>query len=196
MADLPWLYINLTSRLDRKAQIEQEIRKVGGTPIRIQGVRMRDGLMGCARGHVRALEYGLTQGWPRFAVAEDDLEFIGDLSLITRVLSELPECDVFLPSTGAIDRRVVQTGEFHKVVRSQTSSSYIIQASYVPKLLRVFQDSIANLKQYPKQRYKFAHDLTWCALQAKDNWLTVMPPMARQRESYSDIEKRVIRYDV
>jgi len=193
---MPWLYINLTTRLDRKAQIEKEILKVGGTPIRIQGVRMRDGLMGCVRGHIRALEYGLAQGWPRFAVAEDDLEFIGDVEKIVHIFSDLPDCDVFLPSTGSFDRRLEKQGEFHKVLRSQTSSSYIVQASYVPNLLKIFQESVVNLKQYPKQRYKFAHDITWCALQSKDNWLTFMPPLARQRESYSDIEKRVILYDV
>ena len=189
---MPWVYINLTSRLDRKAQIEQEIRKVGGTPIRLQAVRMRDGLMGCVRSHIKALEYGLDQGWPRFAIVEDDLEFIGD----TNILNDLPPCDVFLPSTGSFHRQLEKCGQFFKVLRSQTSSSYIVQAAYVPQILRVFQESLIMLKQYPKQRHNFALDIMWCSLQRQGHWLTTMPPMARQRESYSDIEKRVILYDV
>jgi hypothetical protein len=148
--------------------------------------------MGCVRSHIRALEYGLAQGWPRFAVAEDDLEFIGD----TRVLQQLPDCDVFLPSTGAFNRTVVKSGEFYTVLRSQTSSSYIVTSSYAEQILRVFRESMIMLKQYPMQRYKYALDIMWCTLQPEGKWLTIMPPIARQRESYSDIEQRVTRYDV
>jgi hypothetical protein len=184
-----WLYINLASRTDRKAQVEKEILKVGGVPIRIQAVKMRDGLQGCVRSHIRALEYGIDQGWDRFAVAEDDLEFIAECP-------EFPECDVFLPSTGNFGRSVVPYDQtYHKVVRSQTTTAYVIKRSYAFVLLNLFYEASIMLQRYPKQRHNFALDIMWTRLQPKDHWLTIHPPIARQRPSYSDIEHRNVDYN-
>jgi hypothetical protein len=185
-----WLYINLASRTDRKARVEEELRKIGGVPIRIQAVKMRDGLQGCVRSHIRALEYGLEQGWDRFGVAEDDLEFTLPFP------TDLPDCDIFLPSTGRFDRSLIKYDDtYHKVLRSQTTSSYVIKRSYVNVLLQVFYESMVMLQKYPKQRHKFALDIMWTRLQPKDHWLTIFPPIATQRPSYSDIEHKDVDYN-
>jgi hypothetical protein len=183
-----WLYINLSSRTDRKAQVEHELKKIGAIATRIQAVKMRDGLMGCVRSHIKALEFGIDKGWDRFGVVEDDIEFM-------LPLPELPWCDMFLPSTGEYKRDLEPWGTFHRVIRSQTTSSYIVTRDYAPVLLANFIESQVMLQRYPNQRHNFALDMFWTHLQPKSLWLTAMPQIARQRESFSDIENKNVAYD-
>ena len=149
---------------------------------------MRDGLIGCVRSHIKALEYGIEMEWDRFGIVEDDIEFL-------LPLPELPRCDVFLPSTGQFNRKLEPWGSFHRVLRSQTTSSYIVTKEYAPTILRNFMDAHTMLQRYPKQRHNFALDITWTQLQPEALWLTSMPQIARQRESFSDIENKKVAYD-
>lgn len=189
-----WLYINLDTRPDRRALVEAELDKLGVEPqkrFRIQAERSDFPLRGCCESHIKALEFALSQGWKRVAILEDDILFF-DAERVKATFDALPPCDVFLPSMGKTDRCVVPYNtQFVRVLRSQTTSSYVISKDYIPVLLENFKESYCK---FHSDKVKYALDIFWTTLQPKGVWLSTERPLARQRPGWSDMSNQFLDY--
>ncbi len=91
-----------------------------------------------------------------------------------------------------------------KLIRSQTTSGYIIKKSYIPILLKLWKDNAKIRLKYnisPEKSYKqytnenTAIDICWKKLQ-HDKWFVTKPVLGKQMESYSDIEKTNVNYEL
>lgn len=87
--ELPAFCINLERRKDRRQLMEKEFAKVGLSPTFINGADIKPGWVGCRESHLAILD----DAWlgDVFVVFEDDVQFLQDLSIVDKALSQLPE---------------------------------------------------------------------------------------------------------
>ena len=190
------LYINLAHRTDRKEHILQEIGKLcqdSSKIHRIDAIKKDPGALGCGLSHVNALEYALAHEWKYVLVLEDDFTFReGFEDRIRDLLSW--DIDVGLLSFNpnrfeSIERH----GGIHKVLYSQTTSSYLITRTYLPTLLQNFIESTTDMANRGKQ-HDNCIDIHWTLLQPKGNWYAIVPAIGYQYDNYSDIEGQHTAY--
>ena len=76
------LYINLEHRSDRKEHLLKELSKFNlpeDKVYRIDAIKHNIGQLGCAKSHVKALEFAQSHSeWERVLVLEDDFTFRSD----------------------------------------------------------------------------------------------------------------------
>ena len=58
------------------------------------------------------------------------------------------------------------------------------------------EEGYSKLIQNTNQNIFFAIDHYWMKLQPTAKWFHVVPPLGKQRGSYSDIEKKFVNYGV
>jgi hypothetical protein len=184
------VYVNLAHRTDRKAETEEELRRMGWNPIRIDAVRYTPGAYGCTKSHIKAIEYAKQRQWSHVLICEDDVHFQRSPAEI-RV-----QLDTFFqhhPKKNDWDVVMLGGESFHMqsmgsgIVRVQSASlshCYLIRAEYYDVLLSNLHRSLGR---YPM-------DLFWGALQKRDMWLMPIPLIATQRTSYSDLQHRVTEH--
>jgi len=208
-------YINLDRRRDRNAEFLSELKRYQAVSPRVQVNRFRAiecsrGEIGCGMSHLQVLkdcwaecEQGTQEKW--FTLMEDDFCWKMDPAAVKESLDMLVRSqagwDVILftasewgfqcASEPCVKTRV---GGFHKVSEAATTTGYIVKSAYLPVLIENFQaavDGLINGGAY----HTFAIDQFWKRLQKKDTWLFHRPGFARQSESFSDIEKKVVNYN-
>ena len=197
-----WIYINLDHRTDRNQQIldvlQNDLKVAPEKIVRISAVYTPQyGLYGCAQSHVLALRKAMK--YKRACILEDDFVLCDTASRFKAVVDTIPDgCSVFLPSMGLGNRQTkLYDDQFCQVLRSQTTSSYILwDMSVAQSILDIFQESVDMIRDsnFTIGPSISALDQRWTQLQPKTVWLSVLPPLGQQRESYSDIEKRNVNY--
>ena len=197
------LYINLAHRTDRNEHVLNEIAKLTNDAFkihRIEAVYHDIGMVGCAASHVAALKYALEHPeWRRVLVLEDDFTFRDELSCldIQTVVAELiahdADMDVGLLSHGRLSSTVTASPNIRKVYYSQTTSSYLVQQHYIPKLLADFGEALASLER-DGVTHDSCIDIHWTRLQPIDRWYATFPSLGIQYPNYSDVEKRNVSY--
>lgn len=192
------LYINLAHRTDRNEHILQEIGKLCGDPTkihRIDAIRCDEGALGCSLSHIKALRYALEhERWNRVLVLEDDFTF-QEVNLEDRIRSLLLlNIDVGLLSFNHNRfESIKQEGGIHKVLYSQTTSSYVVTRSYIPTLLENFIESSTDMQHHGKHSENCL-DIHWTLLQPNANWYAIVPAIGYQFDNYSDIERQHASY--
>lgn len=195
------LYINLAHRIDRNEHIIQEINKLCTDSLkihRIDAIKHNEGALGCGLSHIKTLEYILEHPeWKTVLILEDDFTFKS--TTIEKTINELfltfPYMDVGLLSYNHTELKCTDTIHplFKKITYSQTTSSYIIRQSYIPKLLQNMKESTEDIKKNGK-RHENCIDIYWTKLQPEANWIAVYPAIGYQYDNYSDIENRITTY--
>ena len=137
---------------------------------------------------------------------EDDFTWKYDSNTTNKILNKCfnfkEDWNVILLSKNG---EVKQYNDFlDKVIQSQTASGYIIKKKYIPTLLKLWEENVSIRLKYnisKKNPYKnytnhnTALDICWKKLQG-DKWFSTNPILGYQMESYSDIEKKVVDYNV
>jgi hypothetical protein len=189
------LYINLANRADRLADIRKVLRTVNwlAGSSRIDAVRdTTNGAVGCLKSHIKALEtfLAMPDNVRHALILEDDCEFIVD---------PRPGVDLFLAAHGDSDWDVLMlssstlkeepyTSYATRIQNAQTTAAYAVTRRFAAILLAHWQASLTQ---------PFLEcDQSWKTLQAGSRWFCLLPKPGRQRESYSDIEKRSVNYGV
>ena len=198
---MPFVYINLDHRTDRKAEMERELQAIGFDMARVHRLSATarpDGAEGCTESQIRAQEWGMQQPTPFVFFAEDDLSFPHPTLVLQRVHEALqrPYLNVLLLGTNAGSYSATEVPGLFKARHSQTASGYIVRTSYLPTLMQHFQSSLALYRQ---SRSKPAHacDMYWKSLQEDQTWFALLEPrLAVQRPSFSDIERCHVNYGV
>lgn len=82
------LYINLSSRMDRKEHVEKELAKIGVPFERFNAIKLPNGAIGCSMSHLKCLQIAKDRGWSHVFVCEDDIQFL-DSDLFKKQLDTL-----------------------------------------------------------------------------------------------------------
>ena len=191
------LYINLDTRPDRRAHVEEQLRIVGIKAHRFKAIRNSNGAVGCSMSHLRCLEIAKENNWEHVVIVEDDIMFLNpDLFVkqMTTFLNSQRKFDVVLlagnniPPYTRIDNTCIKVGS------CQTTTGYMVKRHYYDTLINNIREGIKRLLNEPANHGMYAIDKFWFQLQKVDDWYMITPPTVVQREDYSDIEKRPTNY--
>lgn len=204
------LYINLTSRPDRKIHIESQLRGVGLNPTRFNAIKLKNGRVGCSMSHLKCLQLAKNNNWPYVMICEDDLLILNNETFVNHVNTFFSKhggdrsgggggggdkWNVLLlagnnvPPYRKIDDTCIQ------VSHCQTTTGYIVKRDYYDILIDNIRVGIENLLKNPDQHIIYAIDKFWIKLQKEHTWYMLAPVVAVQREDYSDIEERKTNYE-
>ena len=193
------IFINLDSRKDRLEETNQELTRMGFSSIeRLCAYKENNGALGCALSHVAALEK-VGKKNELVLVCEDDVEFIVDTEKLQATLDDFmgdPSLDILcLAYNIYVTPRKVS--RLLGITNDTTGTAcYIVKPHAVSEVVEVFQES-ARLLASGAPRETAAIDVLWKRLQQGRLFFSVpLERVARQRTSYSDIERRHTNYGV
>lgn len=207
-------YINLEDRLDRKFEIENELKRLNINNFsRFNAIKATPGILGCSLSHLEIFK-NADKAQPLF-VLEDDCEFLinkKDLeSLIDHFMKS--KADVFCLAYNIPKKRFQNSvrifrynlfrpslwkltwGPIKRAAKIQTMSCYILKPHMIKVLENLSEQCVKELKEgFPA--HQSAIDQKWKSLQKK--YIFVIPRIraAKQRASFSDIENSFKDYGV
>jgi glycosyl transferase, family 25 len=194
------VYINLDHRTDRREHMRQQLEGMGLSAVatRFPAIRMDSGMIGCSLSHLKVLEDAHAHHWPHVLVLEDDITFLQPRrfqTLMTQFFTRHPtDWDVvLLAGNNRPPFRVVDDGCV-QVTRCQTTTGYLVQGAYLPRLIQNVRMGVTRLIARPDRKHEFAIDQFWFSLQRAHRWFLPVPLTVVQREDYSDIERRHTDY--
>lgn len=201
------VYINLDHRQDRRDLMTQFFKTAGIPDEKVQRIPAFytpvNGMIGCAKSHILALETAKANKWKAVLIAEDDLEWINfdeNYKKLEEIVSQ-NKWDVCM-----------LTGLYMKVTPPRINMAvytncYIVQEHYYDTLLQnmkkgllLKEDTLQKEKLawtksrlHPLYKHIYNVDVYWIHLQLKDSWIGSIPQMCKQVQSYSDINKETIQ---
>jgi glycosyl transferase family 25 len=191
-------YINLEHRTDRREQIEEELSIMGINAQRFNAICTTNGSIGCTMSHLKLLDNAINNNYSHLLIFEDDIHFL-EPETFKKNFNKFLELhrnnwDVIIFSGNNVPPYISVDETCIKVTRCQTTTGYLVNGHYLRTLRDNIKEGLGNLIKNPLMHYYFAIDKYWFHLQQFDNWYLIIPPTIVQRESYSDIEKRVTNY--
>lgn len=198
-------YINLDRRPERNEQIQKELAKTNISPSKVNRISATDvpecGAYGCTLSHINVLTKFLEtdESVQTCIVLEDDFGFVQDQRQVTSSINKFlvdfkDNWDVLLLSLNLIYGEKTQFPYAIRVFRSFTTSGYVINKQFAPRLLENFKESAGLLKKEGKYVPNLCLDNYMGRLQEKTNWFSIVPRVGLQLASYSDIENRFVDY--
>lgn len=205
---LPKLYyINLAHRPDRKTKLINQLKKIDYPEqniIRINAILRDMGSTGCGLSHIKTLETALNQ--PHHLnyvlILEDDFTWKYGTSFTKYILkgalqSKVDWNVILLACNG---KSSPYNKYLNRVNNCQTASGYFVKLDYIHKLLEIWKKDMEYREKHPvvknsRKEINTCIDQSWKKLQS-DNWFITKPILGIQGYSYSDIEKRYVRYNV
>ena len=192
------IFINLESRKDRRECIENELKYLSKPYIRLEASYHEKGYIGWAKSHIRALELAKEKCWKNALIIEDDFIFTTNkfivMEKINTILQNLKNWNMILLTGNCARKYTIHHPFLSRVTNSQTTSTYLINNTYYDVLLNNFRESHNFLIEGNNVR-QYAIDIYWKQLQQKDLWLAFTDFVGKQKEDYSDIEKRYVNYN-
>ena len=202
------LYINLDKRQDRRARFECEFRKIGVDPVKLRRISAVDtpknGALGCLTSHINACRVAIEE-YPgkNVLICEDDIVFQKSGEEIRGMLSSFRHdsnfeggYDVVMLAHNTHRSSPTNIPGIIKIIDSQTASAYLANTSYLEKLVNVYEEALKSFNIDHVWKEEYWNDQCWKVLQKQDTWYGFVPRIAIQGESYSDIEKKVVKYGV
>ena len=197
------LYINLTSRPDRKEQTIQEFQKLNPPNgiERIPAIAYHRGDMGCAMSHIQCLEIAKERDYPFVFICEDDIQFLQPQLLLENLQKFWDN-----PPPEGWDVLLIGGNNFKPYERfadyaihvhfCATTTGYIVARHYYDTLLENFKEGVRLLPDATEREYLYIIDVYWRRLQKPidSRWYMLTPVTVTQRPSYSDIEKKHVDY--
>jgi len=195
-------YINLEHRTDRNGEFLEcmsDLQVPSEKIERINGIyEPKFGALGCTKSHILALETFISSGKDICMVFEDDFmykdkeTFWPDISKIfdTGLNFDLVQLSYNNYYKADLFYQVLDTEYpfLKKVLKTISSSSYIITKEFASILLENFKESSQLLQTHGFANDKaYVLDIYWHSLQSKTNWYIIVPSIGYQRGSYSDV---------
>ncbi len=192
-------YINLESRPDRRAHVEQQLSMVGiKNAQRFNAIKLPNGAIGCSMSHLKCLETALKNDWEHVLIVEDDILFLKPNKFVDQFNKFLERhqtnFDVALIGGNNIPPYLCVDDTCVQVTKCQTTTGYLVQRHYYKQLIANIREGIGKLMREPEKHILYAIDKYWFQLQGKDKWFLITPLTVTQREDYSDIEQRRTNY--
>lgn len=200
------LCINLEHRTDRLEETAKEFKKLGYTFERVAAIYEKKKGLGCALSHIKCLKIAKEKNYKTCMVCEDDVKFEIDKHNFELIVNNFinSDADVIVlignHYTGySMGEYIINYNDyFYQTRDTQTTTCYLVKNTYYDKLLKNFDESATLLAEnYPENNYcERTIDSVWKKLQKHDGlWICPKIYCGAQRESYSDIEKRVVDYE-
>jgi hypothetical protein len=135
-------------------------------------------------------------------IFEDDFMFTHPPEIVEefiRKASTIP-FDIMMLGSNTFAERPTQWSFLTKIFSAQTCPAYWISREFAVELLQCFQIATNSQSTYIKRfntgTHHFAIDQAWKDLQPQYRWYCFSPKLGCQRESYSDIEKKIVNYGI
>jgi GR25 family glycosyltransferase involved in LPS biosynthesis len=199
-------YINLRHRADRREQIENELKNkfLFNKAERYEAILHESPILGCTMSHITLWRNMVQNNWNTMMVIEDDALLQTTRQNIDKYINaflEDPKADILSISNSCGDY-VHYNNFFNRARNSQTSSCYVIKLHAVKELLPYYfsnPDDIYTLKEDdPTLGPKIGWiDTCWGEYQKTHNFLIPKEQkIVIQRQSYSDIQRKVTFYNL
>jgi glycosyl transferase family 25 len=191
-------YINLDYRIDRKEQIQEELNKKEIPFERFPAIYHEIGSIGCSKSHLNAIKLARDRKYKNIIIFEDDFEFIVNKDEFYQEMKKLNNINFDACLLSYNTNHLYKYNDFlYKIKDAQTTSGYIVNSHYYDTLINYWEKSINVFEKLGKiGESKYTCDQSWKKLQERDNWYCFKKRIGKQRNSYSDIEKRIVNYNV
>jgi GR25 family glycosyltransferase involved in LPS biosynthesis len=189
------VYINLDQRTDRNEEIQAELTKKGLEFIRFPAISNTMGSIGCNESHLAVLKEARAKGWESVLILEDDFSFTCNQQAMESgfaAIDELGPWHVILFAYNSLMTKP-HNQRFVRIMEAQTTAGYMVHNSFYDRLIEVWEEGLTNLKK-THINHLYAVDQSWKRLQPVNLFYGFSPVMGRQRESWSDIEKKLVNY--
>jgi glycosyl transferase family 25 len=199
-------YINLARRSDRRAEVEEELKRIGLSAERFEAIERRPGIVGCGLSHLEVLRTARARGLPNVLVLEDDFQVVVEPAEFWGALEAFfsgPQADDFdvlmlayyAPAVAAVAGEGQENGLLVKVLEAQTASAYIVNARMYDRLIELYEWAIPELLKTGRH-WDFANDQVWKRLQPASNWYAFKKRLGKQRASFSDTAEQFHDYGI
>jgi len=192
-------YINLESRKDRRAHVEKELKEMDINRVeRFHAIKTKDGAVGCSMSHMHALKIAQEKDWDYVLICEDDIQFTNKEHFKTQYQGFIDsniDWDVILIAGNVVGPYEPVNEYAIRVSKCQTTTGYIVKKAYYQTLIDNIKEGIDGLVR-KCERHNYAVDQYWFKLQEKDNWYLITPLSVTQKSDYSNIENRLVKYDM
>jgi glycosyl transferase family 25 len=192
-------YINLEFRLDRKIFIEKQMENLGLNARRFNAIKHNIGSIGCSLSHLQLLKFAKEQNYEHILILEDDIHFLKPelfISNINNFLKNHKNFDVLLIAGNNVGNYTIIDKNCVKIQACQTTTGYLVKNHYFDKLINNFENGVNNLIKNPSLEKFYSIDQYWKSLQLIDKWYLLTPLCVSQKPNYSDIEKKIMNYNI
>ena len=195
-------YINLNKRVDRKEQIEEELKNYGliDNSERFEAIETKGfGILGCTQSHLATYKLAKERGYKNVLIFEDDFYFVISKEeleeQLERLFTEKPDFDVVMLSYLAEKMEPCETHDFlEKTISAQTASGYIVNEKMYDKMIELYEHA-APLLESTREHWNYANDQIWKKLQPTNEWYCFTKRCGKQRDGYSDNSETFRSYD-
>jgi GR25 family glycosyltransferase involved in LPS biosynthesis len=199
-------YINLKHRQDRREQIETELREKFkfGDAKRYEAVLHESPILGCTMSHVTLWRQMIQNKWSTMMVIEDDALLQTSRDVLDKYITAFikdDQADV-LSISNSCGEFTKYNELFDRAFNSQTSSCYVIKLDAVQKLIPYYFNTAEEIWTVQETDPDLASklrwiDVAWLEFQKVHNFLIPNErKLVIQRESYSDIQRKVTFYNL
>jgi GR25 family glycosyltransferase involved in LPS biosynthesis len=194
------LYINLQERVDRNTHVLGQLYTVGLARVaqRFNAIKLRNGALGCSASHLKCLRHALNSGWDHVLICEDDITFLDPelfVKQMNKCLTTHDDWDVIMLGGNNVPPHYhTKNDSCVKISKCFTTTGYLVKSTYFNTLIENIQNGIQLFMEHITQPTLYAIDAYWASLQARDNWLLIIPLTVVQKEGYSDIEEKDTNY--
>jgi hypothetical protein len=192
-------YINLDKRPDRLTEIQGELSRMGLSGERIPALYTpAHGSIGCTFSHIYGLKLARERGLSHVLILEDDFQFVVDKTIFENNLRDFfsrgIEYDVLFLSYNLREGEHIDNliGRGRNV---QTASGFVVHQRFYDTLISQLEDGFRNLVT-TLDHGKYTIDQYWKPLQKTHSWYYFKNRIGIQRESFSNIEGKVVKYSV
>jgi len=197
-------YINLNYRIDRKDRFLKEMKKINFPENKIkrfEAIKHDRGEIGCSRSHIEILKEFIKSNNNNCIIFEDDFIFNVEPNIVKSTLKKIFDnninYDVIMLSGNIYKYNNTNYDFINKVNDGQTTSGYLLSKKFAQKLLDNYIEGEKLLNSHDRNYYPiYAIDQYWKKLQPDNNWYIFNPILGKQNDSYSDIEKQYVNYNV
>ncbi len=184
------IYINLNKRIDRRAEIEQELNNLNLPFERFEAIETHGfGILGCGKSHLAVLKLAKERGYKNVLILEDDFTFLVSKETfeeqLTSFFNDKIDYDVLMLSYNLQKHTTTDYAYVFKILNVQLASGYIVNQAYYDKLIHLYEYAMPLLAS-TREHWNYANDAVWNRLVPYDKWFCFVERIGKQRASYSD----------
>jgi len=193
------VYINLDKRPDRRAQIEEELKRMNLHGKHFSALDLPDhGAVGCTISHAQVVRQAANDRVSSLLVLEDDFYWkVPDRATLDRRLTEtidaLPTYDVIMFDY-SVDIGEPLNEYCTRGRAVSCSAGYLVAGQYLDRLATCLEESATLFMQQPHVHWLYTIDQYWKRLQATDQWYCATPRFGTQRDGYSDCSNNISKH--
>jgi GR25 family glycosyltransferase involved in LPS biosynthesis len=202
------LYINLDNRKDRLESIEKQLKNQDVQMSKVKRITAHytpgNGHLGCAKSHLDAVKYASQMGFENVLILEDDFKFSTKKEethkLFDSFMNQVKnnEWDVIMLTH--VNGKTTDTKYpfLKKIKDAQTSSGYVVNKSYYPIMINIFQKCVNNMSQERTSGVnweQWALDQVWKENQKEDRWFVFDPLIGKQDAELGSTIQTITNYN-